>query len=193
MADHRILIVEDSPTMRQLLAFALKRLKGIEIVEASDGMDGLRKVPDNVPNKEMLAEHLNKPLTRVPDPFGTHESFGHHNNARLCAFLDEFGFDYEFKSSTECYASGEFDAALLGVLQNYEKVKEVVLPTLGPERRATYSPFLPLCPKTGHVLQANDVRAGQTQLTGHVHIIVEVIFRPRGLEQVAGVTDGALE
>jgi len=119
----------------------------------SDDMDGLRKVPDNVPNQEMLREHLNKPLTRVPDPFGTHESFGHHNNARLRAFLDEFGFEYEFKSSTECYASGEFDAALLAVLGNYEAVRNAVLPTLGPERRATYSPFLPVCPKTGHVLQ----------------------------------------
>lgn len=119
----------------------------------SDDMDGLRKVPDNVPNKEMLAEHLNRPLTRVPDPFGTHESFGAHNNARLRAFLDQFGFDYEFKSSTECYTSGEFDPALLGVLRHYDKVKEVVLPTLGPDRRATYSPFLPICPKTGHVLQ----------------------------------------
>ncbi len=119
----------------------------------SDDMDGLRKVPDNVPNQEMLAEHLHKPLTRVPDPFGTHESFGHHNNARLCAFLDDFGFEYEFKSSTECYASGEFDAALLAVLQHYEEVRNAVLPTLGPERRATYSPFLPVSPKTGHVLQ----------------------------------------
>jgi len=119
----------------------------------SDDMDGLRKVPDNVPNKDMLREHLNKPLTRVPDPFGTHESFGHHNNARLRAFLDEFGFEYEFRSSTECYLSGEFDEALLGVLRQYEKVKAVVLPTLGPDRRTTYSPFLPVCPKTGHVLQ----------------------------------------
>ena len=119
----------------------------------SDDMDGLRKVPDNVPNQEMLRGHLNKPLTKVPDPFGTHESFGHHNNARLRAFLDEFGFEYEFRSATECYKSGEFDAALLAVLNNFEAVKNAVLPTLGPERRATYSPFLPVCPKTGHVLQ----------------------------------------
>ncbi|MDX2222288.1 MAG: lysine--tRNA ligase [Rhodospirillaceae bacterium] len=120
----------------------------------SDDMDGLRKVPDNVPNKEMVARHLGKPLTRVPDPFGTHDSFGAHNNARLKAFLDSFGFEYEFKSSTEAYASGAFDAALLRVLERYDDVINVILPTLGPERRATYSPFLPVCPKTGVVLQA---------------------------------------
>ena len=138
MVRHAFAAMSDIPT--RLFAF-------------SDDMDGLRKVPDNVPNQEMLREHLHKPLTRVPDPFGTHESFGHHNNARLRAFLDEFGFDYEFKSSTECYASGEFDSALLAVLRHYDAVKNVILPTLGPERRATYSPFLPVCPKTGHVLQ----------------------------------------
>lgn len=119
----------------------------------SDDMDGLRKVPDNVPNKEMVEKYLGMPLTKIPDPFGTHESFGHHNNDRLKGFLDSFGFDYEFKSSTDSYTSGEFDAALLRVLQEYDKVINVILPTLGPERRATYSPFLPICPKTGQVLQ----------------------------------------
>lgn len=119
----------------------------------SDDMDGLRKVPDNIPSKEMVEEHLGKPLTSIPDPFGTHESFGHHNNERLKGFLDSFGFDYEFKSATESYRSGEFDAALLRVLQEYDKVINVVLPTLGPDRRATYSPFLPVCKKTGRVLQ----------------------------------------
>ncbi len=119
----------------------------------SDDMDGLRKVPDNMPNREMVLEHLGKPLTEIPDPFGTHESFGHHNNAILCEFLDSFGFDYEFVSSTECYRSGRFDEALLGVLRRYDAVMNVILPTLGTERRATYSPFLPVCPKTGHVLQ----------------------------------------
>jgi lysyl-tRNA synthetase class 1 len=130
----------------------------------SDDMDGLRKVPDNVPNQALLAQHLGKPLTSVPDPFGTHESFGHHNNARLRAFLDQFGFEYEFQSATECYRSGRFDTTLLRVLQNYEAVIGVILPTLGPERRATYSPFLPICPKTGIVLQrpviARDTNAG---------------------------------
>jgi lysyl-tRNA synthetase class 1 len=119
----------------------------------SDDMDGLRKAPDNVPNKEMLAQHLGKPLTRVPDPFGTHESFGHHNNARLKNFLNAFGFEYEFKSSTECYRDGIFDQALLAVLRHYDEIVNVILPTLGPERRETYSPILPVSPATGRVLQ----------------------------------------
>src|SRR5437763_2525369 len=118
------------------------------LVAFSDDMDGLRKVPDNVPNQAMLHEHLGKPLTAIPDPFGTHSSFGAHNNARLKAFLDRFGFAYEFFSSTDCYRSGMFDQALLTVLANYEAVRDVVMPTLGPERRATYSPFLPVCPRT---------------------------------------------
>jgi len=120
----------------------------------SDDMDGLRRVPDNIPNKEMVAEHLGKPLTSIPDPFGTHESFGHHNNARLRDFLDRFGFQYDFQSATECYRSGRFDAALLQVLAHYEEVKNIILPTLGNVRRETYSPFLPICPRTGRVLQA---------------------------------------
>jgi lysyl-tRNA synthetase class 1 len=123
------------------------------LVPFSDDMDGLRKVPDNLPNQEMLRMHLGKPLSRIPDPFGTHESFAHHNNARLRAFLDRFGFDYEFMSSSEQYASGRFDAALKAILANYDAVMGVILPTLGPERRATYSPVLPVCPKTGVVLQ----------------------------------------
>ncbi len=119
----------------------------------SDDMDGLRKVPGNIPNKEMVAEHLGKPLTQIPDPFGDHASFGHHNNARLRAFLDTFGFDYEFLSATECYTTGRFDKTLLKVLQHYDAIRDVILPTLGPERRATYSPFLPISPVTGQVLQ----------------------------------------
>jgi lysyl-tRNA synthetase class 1 len=123
------------------------------LISFSDDMDGLRKVPGNVPNQDMLREYLGQPLTSVPDPFGTHSSYGAHNNARLKAFLDRFGFQYEFLSATECYQSGRFDAALLTVLAHYEKVRDIVLPTLGPERRATYSPFLPLSPRTGQVLQ----------------------------------------
>jgi len=119
----------------------------------SDDMDGLRKVPDNIPNKDMVAEHLGKPLTGIPDPFGTHESFGQHNNARLMAFLDSFGFEYEFKSATECYREGLFDAALLSLLQHYDEIMAVILPTLGPERQATYSPFLPVSPSSGRILQ----------------------------------------
>ncbi len=130
----------------------------------SDDMDGLRKVPGNVPNQDMLAQHLGRPLTSVPDPFGTHDSYGAHNNARLKSFLDRFGFQYEFVSSTAMYKSGAFDKTLLHILANYEKVRDIVLPTLGPERRATYSPFLPLSPTSGQVLQvpvvAWDTKAG---------------------------------
>jgi lysyl-tRNA synthetase class 1 len=147
-------------------------------VAFSDDMDGLRKVPDNVPNKEMLTRYLEMPLTKVPDPFGTHDSFGAHNNARLRAFLDQFGFDYEFVSSTDCYQSGQFDAALMAVLREYDKVMGVILPTLGAERQATYSPFLPVCPDTGRVLQvpviARDLDAGTITYANEAGAKVEV-------------------
>jgi lysyl-tRNA synthetase class 1 len=123
------------------------------LISFSDDMDGLRKVPDNLPNGEMLRANLGKPLTRIPDPFGRFESFAHHNNAMLREFLDRFGFEYEFLSATDCYTSGRFDATLLKILANYDAVIDVILPTLGPERRATYAPFLPVCPKSGVVLQ----------------------------------------
>jgi lysyl-tRNA synthetase class 1 len=116
-------------------------------------MDGLRKAPDNVPNKAMLAEDLGKPLTAVRDPFGEYPSFGQHNNARLRASLDGFGFDYEFMSSTWCYQTGVFDTVLLWALVKFDEIQAVMLPTLGEERRASYSPFLPISPKTGRVLQ----------------------------------------
>ncbi len=124
-----------------------------KLVAFSDDMDGFRKVPTNLPNQAMLAEHIGKPLTDVPDPFGTHEGFAQHNNARLRAFLDRFGFDYEFLSATEQYRSGRFDETLLTMLERFDEVMAVILPTLGEERRATYSPFLPISPKTGKVLQ----------------------------------------
>jgi lysyl-tRNA synthetase, class I len=123
------------------------------LVAFSDDMDGLRKVPDNVPNQELLARALGRPLTQVPDPFGTHPSFGEHNNAELRRFLDAFGFDYEFLSATECYRSGRFDAALMTVLERYDAVMEIMLPSLREERQQTYSPFLPLHPATGEVMQ----------------------------------------
>src|SRR5215467_582362 len=124
------------------------------LIAFSDDMDGLRKVPDNVPNREMMARHLGKPLTRIPDPFSNeHPSFGAANNARLRKFLDNFGFDYEFASSTDYYTAGRFDATLLAMLAAYDRVMEIILPTLGPERRATYSPFLPISPRSGVVLQ----------------------------------------
>jgi lysyl-tRNA synthetase class 1 len=131
----------------------------------SDDMDALRKVPDNVPNRDMLAQHIGKPLSSIPDPFtNEYPSFAAHNNSRLMRFLDEFGFEYEFMSATECYRSGVLDATLLKMLAVYDKVMDIILPTLGPERRKTYSPFLPVCQRTGQVLQvpmiARDVEAG---------------------------------
>ena len=134
---------------------AFERMTGLpaRLLAFSDDMDALRKVPDNVPNKAMLDGHLGRPLTAIPDPFGTHASFGAHNNARLQAFLDAFGFDYEFASSTDYYRGGRFDAALLRMAERHEEVRGVILPTLGPDRRATYSPFLPIHPETGLVMQ----------------------------------------
>src|SRR3982750_76540 len=123
MVRHAFHVLTENKIKTRLLAF-------------SDDMDGFRKVPDNVPNKEMLAAHLGKPLTRVPDPFSNeYPSFGHHNNARLRAFLDHFGFDYEFASSTDYYTSGRFDATLLKMLAAYDKVMAIILPTLGPDTR----------------------------------------------------------
>jgi lysyl-tRNA synthetase class 1 len=124
-----------------------------KLLAFSDDMDGLRKVPDNIPNKDMLAPYLGKPLTQIPDPFGTHDSFGAHNNARLRAFLDSFGFEYEFASSSEYYKAGRFDTALVRILECYDAVMAVILPTLGPDRRVTYSPILPIHPDTGIVMQ----------------------------------------
>jgi lysyl-tRNA synthetase class 1 len=148
---HAFRVLTDDKIKTRLIAF-------------SDDMDGLRKVPDNVPNKELLAQHLGKPLTQVPDPFGTHDSFGAHNNARLRAFLDHFGFEYEFLSSTDCYKSGRFDQALLTVLARFDQVMAIMLSSLREERAATYSPFLPIDAKTGVVLQvpvtAHDAKAG---------------------------------
>ena len=151
MVRHAFRVLTDDKFKTRLIAF-------------SDDMDGLRKVPDNIPNKELVAQHLGKPLTRVPDPFGTHNSFAEHNNARLRAFLDQFGFDYEFMSSTACYTSGRFDEALLKLLHHFEQVMEVMLPSLREERAQTYSPFLPIDPQSGIVLQVpvveHDAKAG---------------------------------
>jgi lysyl-tRNA synthetase, class I len=151
MVRHAFRVLTDDKIKTRLIAF-------------SDDMDGLRKVPDNVPNKEMVAQHLGKPLTKVPDPFGTHDSFAAHNNARLRAFLDQFAFDYEFLSATACYTSGKFDHALLTMLTHFEEVMAVMLPSLREERAQTYSPFLPIDPRTGIVLQVpvfdHDAKAG---------------------------------
>ena len=123
------------------------------LISFSDDMDGLRKVPENIPNRDAVALDLGKPLTAVRDPFGEQASFGDYNNGRMRAFLDGHGFDYEFMSSTRCYRSGRFDAVLLRTLARFDAIQAVMLPTLGPERRATYSPFLPISPTTGRVLQ----------------------------------------
>jgi lysyl-tRNA synthetase class 1 len=151
MVRHAFRILTEDKIKTRLLAF-------------SDDMDGLRKVPDNVPNGDMLREHLGKPLTRIPDPFGKFDSFAAHNNAMLRSFLDRFGFEYEFASSTEYYTSGRFDAALLHMLERYEAVQAIMLPSLREERASTYSPFLPVHPQTGIVMQVPlesfDAKAG---------------------------------
>jgi lysyl-tRNA synthetase class 1 len=152
MVRHAFRVLTDDKVKTRLIAF-------------SDDMDGLRKVPDNVPNRDMMESHLGKPLSRVPDPFSNeYPSFGAANNARLRAFLDRFGFQYEFLSSTDCYTSGRFDAALLTVLERFDRVMAIMLPSLREERAQTYSPFLPISPSTGIVLQvpilAHDAKAG---------------------------------
>jgi lysyl-tRNA synthetase class 1 len=147
------------------------------LVAFSDDMDGLRKVPDNVPNREMLAEHLGKPLSRIPDPFEKFESFAAHNNAMLRDFLDRFGFAYEFVSSSDCYNGGKFDEALKGVLANFGAILDIMLPTLGEERRKTYSPVMPISPTTGAVLQVPievvDASAGIIRFTDEDGSVVE--------------------
>src|SRR6516164_4448501 len=141
MVRHAFRVLTDDKVATRLIAF-------------SDDMDALRKVPDNVPNRDMMAAHLGKPLSRVPDPFSNdYPSFGAANNARLRAFLDAFGFDYEFLSSTDCYMSGRFDRALIKVLERFEEVMAIMLPSLRQERAQTYSPFLPISPPSGVVLQ----------------------------------------
>jgi len=138
-----------------MMVNALKHLTDLpsEIITFSDDMDGLRKVPENVPNKDLLEKNLHKPLTQVPDPFEKYKSFGEHNNEMLKRFLDRFNFSYKFKSSTELYKSGFFNPSLQMILENYDKIMNIILPTLGKERQQTYSPFLPICPETGHVLE----------------------------------------
>jgi lysyl-tRNA synthetase class 1 len=134
---------------------ALKQLTEIpaEIITFSDDMDGLRKVPENVPNQKLLENNLHKPLTQVPDPFGKYQSFGEHNNEMLREFLNSFNFNYTFKSSTSLYKSGFFNSTLQLILENYDGIMNIILPTLGKERQKTYCPFLPICPESGHVLE----------------------------------------
>ena len=138
-----------------MLVNALSQLSNLptEIITFSDDMDGLRKVPDNVPNHKLLSDNLHKPLTQVPDPFEKFDSFGEHNNEMLKNFLDSFKFKYNFQSSTTLYKNGFFNPTLKIILENYEGIMNIIIPTLGKERQQTYSPFLPICPDTGVVLQ----------------------------------------
>lgn len=138
-----------------MVRFAFEQISDIptRLFCVSDDMDGMRKIPDNIPNPELYKEHIGMPLTKIPDPFGTSESYGHNMNARLRAFLNTFNFDYEFISSTDYYVRGLYNDAILKVMDHYEDIMEIMLPTLGEERQATYSPFLPVCQKTGKVLQ----------------------------------------
>ena len=124
-----------------------------ELITFSDDMDGLRKIPENIPNNEILKKNLGKPLTAIPDPFKKYNSFGEHNNEMLKVFLKKFNFKFEFKSSTENYKNGVFNNSLMRVLEKYEEIMNIILPTLREERRKTYCPFLPICPKTGTVLE----------------------------------------
>ena len=150
------------------------------LVAFSDDMDGLRKVPDNIPNQGLLTAYLGHPLSRIPDPFGKYESFAHHNNAMLRDFLDRFAFDYEFVSASDNYNSGAFDGALAGVLRNYDAIMGVMLPTLREERRKTYSPVLPVSPKTHQVLQVPievvDADAGIVRFEDHGEMVETCIF-----------------
>ncbi len=150
------------------------------LVAFSDDMDGLRKVPDNIPNQGLLTAYLGHPLTRIPDPFGKYESFAHHNNAMLREFLDRFGFDYEFVSASDRYNSGQFDEALKGVLRNWQAIMDIMLPTLREERRQTYSPVLPVSPKTHQVLQVPvevvDAEAGLVRFEDHGEMVESCIL-----------------
>tara|TARA_B100001564_G_scaffold360020_1_gene384793 strand:- start:1608 stop:3170 length:1563 start_codon:yes stop_codon:yes gene_type:complete len=134
---------------------ALKHIQNIdhELITFSDDMDGLRKVPDNIPNEEILKKNLGKPLTSIPDPFNRFKSFGEHNNEMLKEFLNKFNFEFTFKSSTKNYKNGIFNESLMRVLEKYDEIMNIILPTLREERRRTYCPFLPICPKTGKVLE----------------------------------------
>ena len=153
-----------------------------ELITFSDDMDGLRKVPDNIPNDEVLKKNLGKPLTSIPDPFNKFSSFGEHNNEMLKLFLKKFNFKFNFKSSTENYKKGIFNQSLLRVLEKFDEIMNIILPTLREERRKTYSPFLPICPKTGRVLEipilSLDSKSGQ------------VVFDNNGEKLETSVIDG---
>ena len=163
---------------------AFKKISDIpvKLFTFSDDMDGLRKVPENIPNSDILQKNLNKPLTAVPDPFNKFSSFGEHNNEMLKTFLNKFNFIYDFKSSTELYKSGVFNDELINVLDNYDKIMNIIIPTLGSERKKTYSPFLPICPETGKVLEIPIIEIDKKQN--------EVVFDNGGKKLKTKITDG---
>ena len=167
-----------------MLVNALNQLTDLptEIITFSDDMDGLRKVPDNVPNQELLNANLHKPLTQVPDPFNKYNSFGEHNNEMLKNFLNSFNFRYNFKSSTSLYKSGYFNPTLQIILENYDGVMNIILPTLGKDRQRTYSPFLPICPETGHVLEIPVLEIDKNNS--------KVVFDNNGKKLEASILDG---
>ena len=163
---------------------ALNQLTDIpkEIITFSDDMDGLRKVPDNVPNKDLLNKNLHKPLTNIPDPFKKYNSFGEHNNEMLKKFLNQFNFKYTFKSSTELYKSGKFNNSLKIILEKYNEIMNIIIPTLGKERQKTYSPFLPICPETGIVLEIPIIEIDEKKS--------KIIFDNKGEKIEKSILDG---
>ena len=167
-----------------MLVNALNQLSDLptEIITFSDDMDGLRKVPDNVPNQKLLNDNLHKPLTQVPDPFEKFNSFGEHNNEMLKNFLDSFKFKYNFQSSTSLYKSGFFNPTLQLILKNYQGIMDIILPTLGKERQKTYSPFLPICPDSGHVLEIPVIEIDKEKS--------KIIFDNKGKKFEASILDG---
>ena len=167
-----------------MMVNALKQLSEYptEIITFSDDMDGLRKVPDNVPNQKLLNDNLHKPLTQVPDPFEMFASFGEHNNEMLKKFLNNFKFNYNFQSSTALYKSGYFNTTLKIILENYEGIMNIIIPTLGKERQQTYSPFLPICPDTGHVLEIPVIEINKDKS--------KIIFDNKGKKLEASILDG---
>ncbi|MDA7557071.1 lysine--tRNA ligase [Candidatus Pelagibacter sp.] len=168
-----------------MMVNALKQLSEypMEIITFSDDMDGLRKVPDNVPNQKLLNDNLHKPLTKVPDPFEKFGSFGEHNNEMLKKFLNNFNFNYNFQSSTALYKSGYFNSTLKIILENYEGIMNIIIPTLGKERQQTYSPFLPICPETGHVLEIPVIEIDKEKS--------KIIFDNKGNKLEASILDGS--
>ena len=167
-----------------MMVNALNQLTSLptEIITFSDDMDGLRKVPENVPQKQLLEKNLHIPLTQVPDPFGKFSSFGEHNNEMLKNFLDRFNFNYNFKSSTTLYKSGFFNTALQTILENYDEIMNIILPTLGKERQKTYSPFLPICPETRQVLEIPVIEINKDQS--------KIIFDNYGKKLEISILDG---